>query len=106
MEWADQKKADNITVYVFAGRDGKFSLYEDEGTNYNYEKGQAAFIDFSYDDASKTLTIGQRRGSFKGMLEKRNFNVVLVSPQSPAAVDADVQGKAVAYDGAEVKVTL
>lgn len=106
MEWADQKKADNITVYVFAGRDGKFSLYEDEGTNYNYEKGQAAFIDFSYDDASKTLTIGQRRGSFKGMLEKRNFNVVLVSPESPAAVDADTQGKAVAYDGAEVKVTL
>lgn len=106
MEWADEKPADNVTVYVFAGRDGKFTLYEDEGTNYNYEKGQAAFIDFDFDDASKTLTIGQRRGSFKGMLQNRKFNVVLVSPDSPAAVDADVEGKVVSYDGAEVRVAL
>ncbi len=106
MEWSDEKPADNITVYVFAGRNGKFTLYEDEGTNYNYEKGAAAFIDMNYDDATKTLTISQRRGSFKGMLEKRTFNVVLVSDDSPAAVDTDKAGKTVAYDGSEVSVAL
>ena len=31
-----------LTLYVYAGRDGSFSLYEDEGTNYNYEKAFAA----------------------------------------------------------------
>ncbi len=106
MQWSDEKKAENITLYVFAGKDGKFTLYEDEGVNYNYEKGKAAFIDFAYDDASRSLTIAQRRGEFNGMLRSRTFNVVLVSPDSPAAVDADVQGKSVAYDGSEVKIQL
>lgn len=106
MEWSDEKPADNITVYVYAGRDGKFTLYEDEGTNNNYEKGQCAFIDMSYDDASRTLTIGRRRGSFNGMLAKRTFNIVLVSDATPAAADTDTTGKTVAYDGSEVSVTL
>ena len=106
MEWSDEKPADNITVYVYAGRDGKFTLYEDEGTNNNYEKGAAAFIDMKYDDAAKTLTIGQRRGSFNGMLAKRTFNVVLVSDANQAAVDTDANGQSVAYDGSEVTVNL
>ncbi len=106
MEWSDEKPADNITVYVYAGRDGEFTLYEDEGTNNNYEKGAAAFIDMKYDDAAKTLTIGQRRGSFNGMLAKRTFNVVLVSDANQAAVDTDANGQSVAYDGSEVTVNL
>lgn len=106
IQWSDEKKPENITVYVFAGRDGKFTLYEDEGTNNNYEKGKCAFIDFNYDDASRTLTIGQRRGEFNGMLQNRNFNVVLVSSENPASIDTEVAGKAVAYDGNEVKLSL
>lgn len=106
MQWSDEKPADNITVYLFAGRNGKFTLYEDEGTNYNYEKGMAAFIDFVYDDATRTLTIGQRRGEFNGMLKERKFNVVIVDAEHQAAVDTDVQGKVVDYNGSEVKVTL
>lgn len=106
MEWSDEKPADNITVYVYAGRDGEFTLYEDEGTNNNYEKGAAAFIDMKYDDTAKTLTIGQRRGSFNGMLAKRTFNVVLVSDANQAAVDTNANGQSVAYDGSEVTVNL
>ncbi len=106
IQWSDEKKPENITVYVFAGRDGKFTLYEDEGTNNNYEKGKCAFIDFNYDDADHTLTIGQRRGEFNGMLQNRNFNVVLVSSENPASIDTEVAGKAVAYDGNEVKLSL
>ena len=37
MEWSDEKPAETIDLYVFAGRDGSFTLYEDENTNYNYE---------------------------------------------------------------------
>ncbi len=106
MEWSDQKPADNITVYLFAGRNGSFTLYEDEGTNYNYEKGQCAFIDFNYDDAAGSLTIAARRGNFKGMLQNRKFNVVLVDAEHPAAVDKPAEGKTVDYNGAEVKVQL
>ena len=42
MEWSDEKPAETIDLYVFAGRDGSFTLYEDENTNYNYEKGRYA----------------------------------------------------------------
>ena len=51
MEWSDQKKAELIDLYVYAGKDGSYTLYEDEGTNYNYEKGKYAMIDFKYNDA-------------------------------------------------------
>ncbi len=106
MEWSDEKPADNITVYVYTGRDGKFTLYEDEGTNNNYEKGAASFIDMTYDEAAKRLIIGQRRGSFNGMLAKRKFNIVFVSDSTPAAVDTDAEGKTVDYNGAEVSVAM
>lgn len=53
-------------------------LYEDEGDNYNYEKGQYSEIPFSWDNAKRTLTIGARQGAFDGMLQKRRFSIVLV----------------------------
>lgn len=82
MEWSDQKKAELIDLYVYAGKDGSYTLYEDEGTNYNYEKGKYAMIDFKYNDAQKTITIAARKGAFDGMLQKRRFNIVLVSDKT------------------------
>jgi alpha-D-xyloside xylohydrolase len=49
-----------------------FSLYEDEGVNYNYEKGKYAEIPFSYDPATHSLTIGDRSGSFQWYAEVKD----------------------------------
>ena len=108
MEWSDQKKAELIDLYVYAGKDGSYTLYEDEGTNYNYEKGKYAMIDFKYNDTQKTLTIGARKGSFDGMLQKRRFNVILVNAQNNQGVNlAKVpKGKMVKYAGQAVTVKL
>ena len=108
MEWSDQKKAELIDLYVYAGKDGSYTLYEDEGTNYNYEKGKYAMIDFKYNDAQKTLTIGARKGSFDGMLQKRRFNVILVNAQNNQGVNLakDPKGKMVKYAGQAVTVKL
>jgi len=107
MEWSDEKPAELINLYVYAGRDGEFTLYEDEGTNYNYEKGQYATIDIKYSDATHTLTISDRKGSFDGMLQSRRFNVVLVTPQSHSALNLDnPAGKMVEYSGKAVSVKL
>ncbi|MBQ3891299.1 MAG: DUF5110 domain-containing protein, partial [Lachnospiraceae bacterium] len=65
-------------LYVYAGADATFQLYEDEGTNYNYEKGKYATIDIRYEEATKTVTFGKRMGSFNGMLKNRRFNIVLI----------------------------
>ena len=108
MEWSDQKKAELIDLYVYAGKDGSYTLYEDEGTNYNYEKGKYATIDIQYNDAQKTVTIGARKGSFDGMLQKRRFNVVLVNAAKGQGVSLDKapKGKIVSYSGKQVVVKL
>jgi alpha-D-xyloside xylohydrolase len=78
VEYAAQKSADPIELRIYRGANGAFTLYEDENDTYDYEKGVYATIPFSWDDATNTLTIGDRSGSFPGMLEKRTFRIVFV----------------------------
>ena len=107
MEWSDEKPAELINLYIYAGQDGSFQLYEDEGTNYNYEKGKYATIDITYDDAAKTVSFGARKGQFNGMLKNRQFNVVLISKYAPKALNLDnPEGKMVNYNGKAVSVQL
>ncbi|HEY9542804.1 TIM-barrel domain-containing protein [Prevotella sp.] len=107
MEWTDEHPADTINLFVYAGKDGKFTLYEDEGTNYNYEKGKYAMITFTYDDNSHTLTIGARKGSFDGMLTHRKFNIVYRTPQSRTSdLEIETVGKMIDYDGKEQRIQL
>jgi alpha-D-xyloside xylohydrolase len=107
MEWSDEKPAELINLYIYAGQDGSFQLYEDEGTNYNYEKGKYATIDITYDDAAKTVSFGARKGQFNGMLKNRRFNVVLISKDAPKALNLDnPEGKMVNYNGKAVSVQL
>ena len=100
------EKADPIELRVYAGADGAFTLYEDEGDNYNYEKGACATIPFHWNESTRTLQIGKRRGNFHGMLKTRTFRVVWVSPDHgtgiPATGEADV---IVHYTGQAVNVS-
>ena len=107
MQWSDEKPAELINLYVYAGQDGKFQLYEDEGTNYNYEKGKYATIDIEYNDDDRTVSFSARKGNFPGMLKNRRFNVVLITKDAPKPLDLDnPQGKLVTYNGKAVKVQL
>lgn len=76
LQYSSEKVADPVTVYVFPGKNTSFTLYEDEGINYNYEKGKYSTINFVYDETSGKLTIGKREGTYPGMLEKRRFEIV------------------------------
>ena len=72
-------KPDPVELRIYAGADGDFALYEDEGDNYDYEHGAYSVIPMHWDDKAETLTIGDRRGNFPGMLEHRTFGVVRVT---------------------------
>ena len=80
LQYADEKPADPIELRVYPGADGSFTLYEDEGDNYNYEKGAYATIPFFWSEQNQTLTLGDRAGQFPGMLTKRTFRAVWSSP--------------------------
>ena len=107
MQWSDEKPADTLTFHVYAGRDAQFTLYEDEGTNYNYEKGKYSTIAISYDDAARTLTIGQRSGSFNGMLKQRHFKIVYITKDGARPLDLDkTDGQLIEYDGRTQTIAL
>ena len=107
MEWSDEKPAELINLYIYSGKDGAFRLYEDEGTNYNYEKGKYATIDIRYDDVAKRVSFSQRKGQFPGMLKMRRFNIVLVTKDNPQPLDLEnPQGTLVTYDGKPLAMKL
>jgi len=102
-----EKPADPITLMVFRGADGRFTLYEDEGTNYNYEKGLFATIPISYDDRTGRLTLGERSGSFPGMIENRTFHITGISKNKPEAFNPDRKPHTtLLYAGKEISVQL
>ena len=106
IQYSDEKPAENITLYVYEGADGEFTLYEDEGTNYNYEQGKYAMIPFTYDEATRTLTIGARKGEFDGMLKERDFTIVPVSEGHPQPYNPEANGTKIHYDGSLQSVKL
>lgn len=104
IQYATEKTNGDLTVYVYAGQNGSFTLYEDEGENYNYEKGLYATIPFTYDEASKSLVIGERKGEFPGMAATRNIKVVYVQKDAPVAFNLDAEGQTISYDGKQQTV--
>ncbi len=107
LQWTGEKPADPVTLFVYAGADGTFTLYEDDGLTYGYEKGAFARIPIRWDDAKGTLTIGKREGAFPGMLAQRTFEVVLVGKGKPVGFSFEPKAdRTVRYDGAAVDVEL
>ena len=96
MQYVGEKAWDNLEMRVYPGANGSFTLYEDEGDNYNYEKGAYATITFQWNDSKKQLTISERKGQYPGMLQKRHFTIVLPNGQQ----------KVVDYSGQQMIVNL
>lgn len=105
VQFATEKKWDALEIRVYPGANGEFTLYEDENDNYNYEKGAYSTIKFQWNEKSRTLTIGKRNGSFKGMLENRTFNIILVGKGKGAGMtNTTTFDKTISYNGKEKMV--
>jgi alpha-D-xyloside xylohydrolase len=105
IQYTGEKQADVINLYVYTGKDAEFILYEDEGINYNYEKGAFGTIRINYNEQSGKLTIGDATGTFEGMLKTRTFNIVWVGKLKPVEFDLNKKPAAsVTYEGKAVEV--
>ena len=100
VQYSTEKPWDDLEILVYAGADGKFTLYEDEFDNYNYEKGAYSTIDFTYNNKSRQFTVEARKGEFDGMIKERTFRVVLI--KNGNRYDA----KTIKYNGKRVKISL
>ena len=107
VQYSSEKQWDDMEIRIYAGADGHFTLYEDELDGYGYQQGACSEIPFTWDEATQTLTIGQRQGEFPGMLQQRTFRIVRASSlkgvgdQSSAIID-----RTIVYDGTQVSVKL
>jgi len=100
------EKSDTLEIRVYKGANAKFDLYEDEGDNYNYEKGKYSTISFKWDEKTQSLTIGDKKGNYSGSLKKRIFNVVLVEENKGFGINTDALGKKVSYQGKQIKLSF
>jgi Alpha-glucosidases, family 31 of glycosyl hydrolases len=98
VQYATEKKWNNLEMRIYPGADGEFVLYEDENDNYNYEKGAYSTITFHWDEKNRILIISDRNGHFPGMLEKRTF-VLHLFGEKPAM-------KKITYSGKQIRIQL
>jgi len=104
IQFAGQKLLDTLEIRVYKGADARFDLYEDEGDNYNYEKGAYTVIPFKWDEKRQTLTIGKKVGDYPGSLTKRILNIVFVSESEGLGIAPSEDKKKVIYIGKETKI--
>ena len=93
IQYSTEKSEEPLTLRIYPGADATFCLYEDEGTNHNYESGACSRIPFTWDEAQQTLTIGKRHGTFEGMQQERTFTLI-----------KGEQKRVVSYTGKKIKV--
>ncbi|AXY74098.1 DUF5110 domain-containing protein [Paraflavitalea soli] len=107
VQYAEEKKWDQLEIRVYPGADGSFVLYEDENDTYNYEKGAYTTISFQWNDKKKELMIHDRKGAFPGMLEGRKFHIVRVNNQKGVGADTAVTpDQVITYSGKKIVVKL
>ncbi|MGA9658398.1 MAG: TIM-barrel domain-containing protein [Asticcacaulis sp.] len=103
-QYVDEKPDAPLTLNVYTGADGSFSLYEDDGVSNGYTRGEYTRIPLSYDEKSGALTIGARTGSYKGMVDKRVFRVRFMTPGTSSSAAFDDFDTEITYSGAAVVV--
>jgi alpha-D-xyloside xylohydrolase len=100
VQYATERPDAPYEIRIYPGADAAFTLYEDDNETYAYERGQRATYDLTWHDATKTLHVGAREGSFPGLIATRELNVAVVDPTQPAKT------KTVRYTGAPLELNF
>ena len=93
-------------MVVYSGEDGNFTVYDDEGINYNYEKGQYATVRMNWDDKKGELTLAARKGAFPGMIGNKRIKVVKVGKGRGTGIGTGSEDKVICYKGKLLKIIL
>jgi alpha-D-xyloside xylohydrolase len=105
VHYVNEQPAAPYEIRIYPGADVKFTIYEDDGETYAYEKGQRATFDLTWHDATKTLNVGARQGSFPGMIAERKLSIVVIAPKSGTASETvPTSAKTINYRGASAEV--
>jgi len=106
VQYATQPTNKPTRLFIYPGANDSYKLYDDDGETYRYQKGKYARIPMSWNEQKKALTIGNRKGSFKGMKEKRMFQIVLVRPGKVHGLSNQKVDTTVTYNGKKQVISL
>jgi alpha-D-xyloside xylohydrolase len=95
-QYSSETVDEPIELRIYAGADGEFVLYDDDGTTNQYEQGASSRIAMKWDDGKRTLTIGKREGTFVGMPTKCSFTIIV----------SDGTVKRIKYNGKSLKIKI
>jgi alpha-D-xyloside xylohydrolase len=107
VQYATEKLDAPYEIRIFPGADARFIVYEDDNESYNYEKGQYATYELIWNDVTKTLTVGERKGAFDGMTASRTLRIELATPNANAGIGEGIANvKTVTYSGKKMVVSF
>ena len=107
VQYANESKAETLEIRIYSGTDGSFNLYEDEGDNFDYQSGKFSVIPFKWDDLSRILTVGERKGNFTGMLAERTLKIVVVNELNGTGIALPKKpDQIVKYNGQELNISI
>ncbi len=93
-----QDDGSELKLKIYAGTDAHYSLYEDDGVTYNYEKGDYTWIPMNWNDKTSTLTIADRTGSFKEMPTRKHIAVEVIDNTGTRTAELEYTGKEVSVN--------
>jgi alpha-D-xyloside xylohydrolase len=105
MQYTSEKPMDTLEIRIYPGADGQFTLYSDEGNNYNYEKGKYTVIPFKWNEQKQTLTVEKKQGGYAGALKKCVLNIIWVNESNGKGIEVSPNAKAVVYTGEKINVS-
>lgn len=106
VQYTSEKKDAEWEIRIYPGADSSFTVYEDEGDNYNYEQGKSSSFEITWNDKKHTLTISDRKGEYSGMPASRKLRLVKVGDDSGTDVNESIGGKSVEYKGKQLKIRI
>ncbi len=106
VQYATEKPWDDLELRIYPGADAEFTLYEDEGDNYNYEHGHRSLIRMKWDDRRRILTINDREGSFDGIPANRKFRVTMVGSNDGIGINEPADAHVLEYTGSKTRIKL
>jgi alpha-D-xyloside xylohydrolase len=96
---------DTLEIRVYTGANGTFTLYNDEGDNYNYEKGKCITIPFTWNDQNQTLTVDRQKGNYAGAVKKYVFNIVWVNEEKGKGIAITPHPASIVYSGNKISIS-
>jgi alpha-D-xyloside xylohydrolase len=104
VEYAAAQANAPLELRIYRGANGRFTLYDDSGDGWGYERGKRATIGIDWNDTARTLTFSARNGSFPGLKTERTFRVVWAGENAGTGDAPATTATVVAYKGKRLQI--